>query len=305
MRVLVTGATGFVGKATVAKLIERGATLRCLLRRESDRSGLGKLDCEIVEGNLQDSASLTLALQDCSTVLHLAAETNPTKPSLVKDVNLKASAELARLSKEAGIKRFVYLSVLNQARQGATASRPWAVVTDSKQKAEALISAHLPAIILRSAPCYGPGDNFTRPLRQSIGRLQPLLLIPGQGTFQMQPIWINDLADCLALATLEGKTESDRRELAGPEVLSGLEFLGKLASAAGSFKINIHIPETLLKFGGLALLRALGRREWLSLAEKLIAHTATERNFAPALLGRDLVPLKDGLNQLVKEKTKT
>ncbi|MBW2710256.1 MAG: NAD-dependent epimerase/dehydratase family protein [Deltaproteobacteria bacterium] len=304
MRVLVTGASGFVGKATVAKLIERGATLRCLLRRESDRSSLEKLDCEIVEGDLQDSASLTSALQDCSTVLHLAAETNPAKPSLVKDVNLKASEELARLSKEAGVERFVYLSALNQARQGATASRPWAVVTGSKQKAEALISAHLPAIILRSAPCYGPGDNFTLPLLKSIRRIQPLLLIPGQGTFQMQPIWIDDLADCLALATLEGKTENECRDLAGPQVLSGLEFLGKLASASSYFKINIHVPETLLKFGGLPLLRALGRREWLSLAEKLIAHTATERNFAPALLGRDLISIENGLNQHNKKEAK-
>ncbi len=295
MKVLITGATGFVGRALTRTLAERGAQLRCLVRPSSDRAVLSGVNCEFVEGDLARPETLGPALEDCSTVLHLGAETLPTSVPRLHAVNVVGSGELARLAKAAGVERFVYLSTLNRARHGARLPRGWAIVARSKLRGESAVLKHTPAVILRSAPCFGPNDHLACPLMARLRRPWPLTWFPGQGTFQTQPIWIGDLAESLALAALEGKAESTPRELAGPAIISVIDFWDALAEALGVFRVRLHLPETWLRLAGFTLSRLCGRIESLRLAETFIAHSASERNFAPVLLGRPLVSVREGL----------
>ena len=74
MSVLVTGASGFVGSAVVRKLIARGEPVRVLARPTSPRGNFEGLNCEIVEGDLRDAASLARAMNGISDVFHVAAD---------------------------------------------------------------------------------------------------------------------------------------------------------------------------------------------------------------------------------------
>jgi nucleoside-diphosphate-sugar epimerase len=299
MKVLLTGATGFLGRVVARQLAERGADLRCMVRAESDRSVLAGTSCEFVEGDLATPDSLRPAVEGCSTILHLGAQTAPSPAARLHAVNVVGSGELARHAKEAGVERLVYASTLLVSRHGAGLPRSWARVARSKLDGEAAILEHMPAVVMRAAPCFGANDHLTCPLMAKLRRPLPIVWFPGQGTFQTQPIWVEDLAECLALAALEGKAESGPRELAGPEVVSLLEFWDEVAIALRVFRLRLHLPETYLKVIGFPLARALGRTESLRLAETFIGHSAAERNFAPVLLGRPLITLKQGLARML------
>ncbi len=299
MKVLVTGATGFIGRIAARELAERGAAVRCLVRPESDRSVLGNLDCEFVEGDLAAPESLAAAVEGCAAVLHLGAETRPVKVARLHAVNVAGSGELARAAKAAGVERFVYPSTLLSARAGLGAPRGWAWAARSKLAGEEAVVKHMPAVVLRAAPCFGPNDHLACPLMARLRRPWPLTWFIGQGTFQTQPIWAGDLAECLVLAVLQGQSEGGPRELAGPGVLSVIEFWDALAAALGVFRVRLHLPETFLRLLGFPVCRALGRLETLRLAEFFIAHSAAERNFAPTLLGRPLVGVKEGISRML------
>ena len=73
-RVLITGASGFVGSAVVRTAVQRGYKVRALVRPSSPRANLSGLDCEIVEGDMRDLASMGRALKDTRFLFHVAAD---------------------------------------------------------------------------------------------------------------------------------------------------------------------------------------------------------------------------------------
>lgn len=310
MKILLTGATGFIGRHAAGALAARGASLRCLVRPGSDRAALRGLPegaAEFVEGDLERPESLRPAVEGCAAVLHLAAETNPLRTGRLEPVNAKGSAALARLAAEAGVERFAYLSVLGK-------FRPWAGLALSKRRGEELVRKAFPkAIILRSAPAFGPGDRLATVLMALGARRWPLSLFPGQGTCReeggpclgkTQVIWVEDLAACLAEAVTGGRTAPGPQELAGPESMCVLAFWDAAVQAGGRGGwLRLHVPETFLRLGGLALARASGAADFLRLAEFCLASTSAEDNLAPVLLGRPLVGVEEGLARLARGKS--
>jgi len=295
MKILLTGATGFLGR-TVARLLSgREAALRCLVRPRSDRTVLSGVNCELVEGDLTDRESLRRALEGCSTVLHLAAETRPVAGQRLAAVNIAGTGTLAALAAAASVERFIYLSVLGR-------PRPWARVAVTKILGEAAARNAPGAVVLRSAPAFGPGDHLACPLLARLRRSAWVASFIGQGTWQTQPIWADDLAECLAAAAAGGRAETSPRELAGPEIMTVIDFWDQLAAAIGAARVRVHLPETVLRLFGFALARALGRQEWLRLAEFFIGQTVAENNFAPVLLGRPLLSVREGLARMLGQQ---
>jgi uncharacterized protein YbjT (DUF2867 family) len=297
MKILLTGATGFLGRRVARLLSAREASLRCLVRPRSDRAVLSGVNGELVEGDLTDRESLRRALEGCSVVLHLAAETRPVSRERLAAVNVAGTGTLAALAAAAPVERFIYLSVLGK-------PRPWARVTISKILGEVAARDALGAVVLRSAPAFGPGDHLACPLLARLRRGALVASFTGQGTWPTQPIWADDLAECLATAAAGGRVESGPRELAGPEAMTVIEFWDQLAAAIGTSRVRVHLPETMLRLFGFPLARALGRQEWLGLAEFFISQTVAENNFAPVLLGRPLLGVREGLARMLAQTGK-
>jgi len=295
VKILLTGATGFLGRNVARLLSGRQAALRCLVRPGSERAALAGVNCEMVEGDLTDRESLRRALEGCSTVLHLAAETRPVSRERLAAVNVAGTAALAALAGAAGAERFIYLSVLGR-------PRPWARVAVTKVLGEAAARKAPGAVVLRSAPAFGPGDHLACPLLAQLRRSTWVAGFIGQGTWPTQPIWADDLAECLAVAAAGGRAETGPRELAGPEAMTVIEFWDHLAAAIGAARVRVHLPETVLRLFGFPLARALGRREWLGLAEFFISQTVAENNFAPVLLGRPLIGVREGLARMLGQE---
>jgi dihydroflavonol-4-reductase len=112
MKILVTGATGFVGHHVARELAAQGASLRLLVRKSSNLSNLEGIAGETCTGDLSAPESIRPAIDGCEAVMHVAADYRlwiPDPQSMYK-ANVDGTRELLRMAREAGIRRFVYTS---------------------------------------------------------------------------------------------------------------------------------------------------------------------------------------------------
>jgi nucleoside-diphosphate-sugar epimerase len=182
-RLLVTGATGFVGRAVVTAFAKRGDTVRAAARRLPQPPFTAGVEV-VQHPDLSQAFDWTPALDGVEQVIHLAGIAHTCRgvaPELYDRVNHLATAELAAAAARAGVRQFVYVSSI-RAQSGAAADhalteRDAAAPTDaygrSKLAAETAVrAAGVPFTILRPALFYGPGvkGNFALLLRAARSR---------------------------------------------------------------------------------------------------------------------------------------
>ena len=113
LKTLVTGATGFVGRAVVEALLAQGREVRVLARRPQHRV-LSGFPVEMVRGDLTDPASLQRAVQGCSRLFHVAADYRlwVPDPAIMYATNVEGTRALLQAALEAGVERVVYTSTV-------------------------------------------------------------------------------------------------------------------------------------------------------------------------------------------------
>jgi len=112
MKVLVTGATGFVGSHVAQLLSDQGADLRLLIRSGSRTENIAGLKAELVIGDLREADSLKKAIQDCEFVFHVAADYRlwVPNPQEMYQSNVEGTRSIIRAAQEAGVRRVIYTS---------------------------------------------------------------------------------------------------------------------------------------------------------------------------------------------------
>ncbi|MBN1918548.1 MAG: NAD-dependent epimerase/dehydratase family protein [Verrucomicrobia bacterium] len=168
---LVTGGNGFLGSHLVESLVAQGDTVRCLVRRTSNRRWIRHLPVEYALGELRDSASLRRAVEGVETVYHVAAALAATSDAGFDAVNFHGTRALAHACIEANapVRRFVSVSSVaacGPSRDGrplieTVPARPVSAYGRSKLRGErALLELrdHLPITILRPPAIFGPRD---------------------------------------------------------------------------------------------------------------------------------------------------
>ncbi|MFQ5637644.1 MAG: NAD-dependent epimerase/dehydratase family protein [bacterium] len=218
MRILLTGATGFLGQRLVRLLKrESGETLFALARSEESSQKISVTGCRPVVADLNDPESLQQALKglEIETVFHLAAEiATQRNKRLLWETNCTGTQNLYEaVKKMASLERFVFAStvVVGEANgELLTEDQPLTVETEygkTKQASEKmLLQAHqkdgFPAIILRPSHIYGNGGWFAGIIRD----LQKgLFRIPGTGDNLWDVVHVDDVAAAFALAGRCGK----------------------------------------------------------------------------------------------------
>jgi NADH dehydrogenase len=252
--ILLTGATGTVGSALLRRLTAAGAQVRCLVR-EPKRLGPERVRVQIALGDLADPASFRNALRGVDTVVHLAASIRDQPRGSIEELNAMATLRLVRGAEKAGAKRFVFASAMNASLQSPTRFfRAKALARQAVEAADLETTVFAPSIV------YTPGDPWLTILDR-LSRL-PVLPIAGDGETRFQPIWAEDVADCLmaALDRRPGPSENGRRafDLAGPEVLSYDEIAEIALRPTGRARPLVHIPMPAVRAGLRGLERIVG-----------------------------------------------
>ncbi len=225
MRVLVTGATGFVGRRLVARLLEDGIEVRCLVRDPGSEAatGLAEAGAEIVAGDVTRPAGLLGALRGVEVAYFLVHMIG--KGDDYPAIERAAAARFARAATEAGVARMIYLGGLGE----SAGSRHLA---SRRQTAEALAAEGPPLTYFRAAMVVGPGSESFELLRGIVERL-PVVPVADWIETETQPIGLDDVVAYLRAALDVPESAGREIQIGGPDVLTHFEVLEAMARALG------------------------------------------------------------------------
>ncbi|MGM0387557.1 MAG: NAD(P)H-binding protein [Natrinema limicola] len=234
MRVLVTGATGFVGRRLVAALLAETTHDVTVLVRDA-ASYDPPAGVTVVEGDVLEPGSFEAALADTDVAYYLIHAMGASGDFAERD--RRAARSFERAASEAGIERVIYLSGLGN--EGDTLSSHLA----SRREVETLLRAGSADVtVLRAAIIIGDGSASFRLIYQLATRL-PVMITPQWVDTDCQPIAIDDvIAYCLAVLE-QPETAGETYEIGGPDVLTYREMLLQTAEiATGRRPLIIAVP---------------------------------------------------------------
>ena len=282
-KVLVTGASGFVGSAVARALIRSGYCVRALLRPTSKRTNLAGLDLEIVEGDMRDAASVARAMARARFLFHVAADYRlwARNPLEILWNNREGTRLLMQTALAAGVERIVYTSSAatiacaadgGQADETMRLSESCAIgaYKQSKVAAEQIVETmiardDLPAIIVHPTAPIGPRDQKPTPTGRIIveaasGR------IPGFVDTGLNLVHVDDVANGHLAALLHAKP-GEHYILGGQNVMLA-EFLGQIAIMCGRRPPRLRLPRPLVypfAFGAETLARVTRHEPFLTI----------------------------------------
>lgn len=286
--ILLSGATGTVGRALLPQLLDAGHEVRALVR-DPRRLGPHRVEVQLALTDLGDPHGLRHALRGADTVIHLASAIRDQPPHSLEEVNGLGTLRLLHAAERAGTERFVFFSAL-----GATPFQRTRFFRSKALAERAVRESPLPTTIFAPSLIYDRDDPWVTLLRRLA--LLPVLPVSGSGQARYQPIWAQDVARCI-LAALEQNGHS-RYELAGPEVLTYEVITRVVAASAGRHRPVVHVPLPLVRSGLLWLRRLFGESAFATWeeAELLEIPMVTPRGTADAReLGIDPAPMQQVL----------
>ena len=250
MNVVVTGATGFVGTHVVHALRARDLPVRALVRDRRRGSRLAARGVELVEGDVTDPTSLRAALAGTDAVIHLVAIIKG-RPADFDRIMAQGTRNVAAAAKEAGVGRFVLASALGLDERTKDAVPYYRAKWEMEQ---AVRDSGLEYVILRPSFVFAK-DGGVLPTFVRLARFSPVTPIIGPGTQRLQPIWIDDMAECYALSLELPEAAGRTFEVGGPDAPTWNEFWARLKRVLGARRPSIHLP-----FGVMRVQAALTER---------------------------------------------
>jgi NADH dehydrogenase len=236
--ILITGASGFLGRVLVRRAIAQGHSVRALVRR----SGADlDLPADLVyQGDVTDPGALAGAVEGIRVVIHAAATTSETAPdeALSRRTNVEGTRNLIQACRRAGVDRWVQISSLsaNPANTSVYGRTKYAADEEVRRSG-------LRWTILQPGTIYGPGGRglFAKIVR--LTRSVPLFVpVLGSGKQTMRPIFVDDAADaaldCLGQESTFGKTYA----LGCRDAITFNDFIRGILRAQGKRKRLLHAP---------------------------------------------------------------
>jgi len=255
MRVLLTGATGFVGSHLLERLITDGHQVRVLARdpmKLDPPPGPGQMHAiqgDVVTGNRLDEAAA-----GCEAAIHLVGIIMEAGVATFEKVHHLGTVNVVKAAKRANIRRFVHMSALGARPDGVSGYQT------TKWKAEEVVRASgMDWVILRPSIIFGPRDGFVTQML-SVMRSAPLFRpVVGHGNYPFRPVYIGDVVECFVQSLTSREAVGRTIDLVGRNELTLNEMLALVAQCAGIRKPSMHIPFPLMYANATILGKVLKR----------------------------------------------
>ncbi|MBI4320158.1 MAG: complex I NDUFA9 subunit family protein [Chloroflexi bacterium] len=239
--ILLTGATGFVGRHLLARLVTRGERVRCLVHRLPVAGAQLEQGVVVARGSVADPASLHDAMVGVDTVIHLVAVIRETRSTTFAGINVQGTRNVLAAAKEAGVRRVFHMGAL-----GASPNAAYPFTYSKWLAEEAVRHSGMPYTILEPSIIFGEGDEFVTKLA-GIVRLSPFVPIIGTGANLFQPIWVEDVVTCVLKSLDDDSFLGKTIQVGGPEHLSYEQIVDEIARALGKRGPKLHIPLALIR----------------------------------------------------------
>jgi uncharacterized protein YbjT (DUF2867 family) len=233
-KVLVLGASGFIGRRLVPALLEAGVAVRGMVRKEGTELPAG---CEKAVGDLLREASLPAALAGIDTVYYLVHAMGAGQRGFAER-DRRAAGHFVGAAVAAGVRRVIYLGALGDER-----ARLSEHLASRAEVAHILNTGNYALTVLRAAVIIGAGSASFEIIRALVHRL-PVMLAPIWLETRCQPIAVNDVIRYLVGCFFEERTAGGIFDICGDEILTYQEMMEEYARIAG--EVNLYFPMPLL-----------------------------------------------------------
>jgi nucleoside-diphosphate-sugar epimerase len=310
--ILVTGGTGFVGAALLPELTARGERVGVLTRRSVPLP----IGVEGRAGDLLDPASLTAALQDVSTVIHVAAAlpSSGIDHETMHQINVSGTRNLATAATAMGVQRFIHISSAGVygERPGSrppdehAAPMPQTAYERSKLEAEFALASGLrggtvSSVILRPTGIHGPGREATLKFYREICRRA--VWLHGPARVILQPTYIGDVVRAILLI-LDRPTEATGVfNIGGPEALEYAALIDRIAGRLHARPRQVRFPgqpTRIIAAAAAMVVRAFGRSApALERTRQRLLTRTVDTSRARRMLGFEPYPLDEGIDATI------
>lgn len=317
-RVFVTGGSGFVGRAVLGELRDRGVPAVALARSDGAASTCAGLGAEVVRGDLDDRAALLAGIRGCDVVIHVAAHVQEWGP--IEDfrrINVEGTARVLAAANEAGARRAVHMSTEAVVCGGQPvrmvdetypyAKQPWSMYAATKAEAERValsVVGPLEVVVVRPRLIWGKGDTSLMPQIAAAVRSGRFRWI-GDGRQATSTCHVRNVVEGTLLAAERGRPREIYYLTDGPPVELKW-FLRELLATQGLDPGDRRVPLPVARVAAAAsegLWRLLGRTSPPPVSRGALAAFGTEVTVDDRKARRELgyvgkVSLADGLAEL-------
>ncbi len=241
--ILVTGATGFIGRALLRQLFESGRDVRVMIRpsRRSPRLPKGRnIDVAVV--SLADERSIRAALKDVDVIFHLAGAEWQGRNADLLNVDIRGTENLARVAADSDVKRIVTVSHI-----GASRSSGYPVFKAKGIAEEHIRRSGVPHTIFRTSLVFGPEDHFTTSLARLLQASPFFFPVPGSSRTVIQPLWVEDLVTVLLWSLDDEGTVNRTYEIGGSEYFTVRQIVEIIMQATRHGRVLFELNPVLLR----------------------------------------------------------
>jgi uncharacterized protein YbjT (DUF2867 family) len=262
--ILVTGATGFVGRHLVTRLLAEGYQVRLLLPEHKLKNLPWENPPPIVPGTVLDEEALFKAVTGVHTVIHLENAQWWGRARDLERIEVAGTRNLINVARAARVGRIITLSHL-----GAAPSSAYPLLKMKGMVEEAIRASGIAYTIIRAGVVFGPDDSFINHIAMQLAANPVFFLMPGRGEVVLHPIFIDDLIEALVRALELIDTVDTVQEIGGAEYITFDDLLRTVMRVAGMRRLIVPTPPYLLRWltaiWQTVLPRSLITAQWLDI----------------------------------------
>jgi uncharacterized protein YbjT (DUF2867 family) len=241
--ILVTGATGFIGRHLVNQLMADGRQVRCLLPQDKLENLPWETPPEIVVGNLLDEEALFKAVTGIHTIIHLQSGQWWGRLRELERIELVGTRNLITAARAARVGRMIVVSQL-----GASSSSAYTLLRIKGMVEEAVRSSGLAYTIIRSGVVFGEDDAFVNHIAMMLSSSPLILLMPGRGEVVLHPLHIDDLIRALVRSLELIDIVDTTVDIGGPEYITLEDLIRTVMRVTGSYRTIIPVPPYAMRW---------------------------------------------------------